>query len=74
MKLTPQQQNLFHCLEKVNPESIWGLAIHKVLSDVNEEKFDALVQQLKSQERDNPEVMREILNDTCYESLVNYKS
>lgn len=74
MNLTPQEEKLLNCLTAVNPESIWGLAIHKVLSDVTEEKFRSLIQQLRSQERDNPQVMREILNEGCYQTLVAYES
>lgn len=58
-------------MEGVSPESIWGMAIHKVLADATEDKFRALVQQLRSQERDNPQIMREILNDHCYQTLVS---
>ena len=74
MNLTPQEEKLLNCLTAVNPESIWGLSIHKVLSDFSKEKFRALVQQLQSQERDNPQVMREILNEGCYQTLVSYES
>ena len=73
MNLTPQQEKLFHCLEKVSPESLWGLAIHKVLKEANGEKLDALVDQLQSQNRDNPAIMQEILTGPCYEALVNYQ-
>lgn len=70
MNLTHQEEKFLNCLTAVDRNSIWGLAIHKVLGDVSEEKFRALVAQLKSQERDNPRVMREILNEGCYETLL----
>lgn len=70
MNLTPQEERFLNCLTAVDSNSIWGLAIQKVLGDVSEEKFRALVVQLKSQERDNPQIMREILNEGCYETLL----
>lgn len=68
--LTPQEQEFFKCLEGVNPDSIWGLAISKVVADPTPEKFRELVAQLKSQEADAPEVMLDILNQSCYETLL----
>jgi len=73
MNLTPQQQAFIHCLEKVDPNTLWGLSIQKMLQDVNGDKLDALVDQLKSQERDNPVIMKEILDAPCYEALLNYQ-
>lgn len=71
MNLTPQEEKLLNCLTMVDKESIWGLAIHKVLCDLTENKFRTLVQQLKSQEEDCPQIMREILNNGCYQTLIS---
>jgi len=70
MNLTPNQEKFLNCLTAVDRNSIWGLAMHKVLGDMSEERFHHLVSQLKSQERDNPQVMREILSDGCYQTLL----
>jgi len=73
MDLKPTEEKLLHCLENVSPESIWGMAIHKALKEPTEQKFYDLVEQLQSQERDNPAVMKEILNTPCYEALKEFK-
>jgi hypothetical protein len=74
MNLTPQEEQLRKCLQTVPQDSIWGVGIHTALKMDDEERFRGLIQQLQSQNVDNPVIMRGILSDACYEALVNYKS
>jgi hypothetical protein len=74
MNLTPQEEQLRKCLERVKQDSIWGVGIHQALGTNDEERFRGLIVQLQSQNADNPAIMRNILSDTCYDALVNYQS
>ena len=74
MNLTPQEEQLRKCLERVTQDSIWGVGIHQALAANDAERFRGLIAQLRSQEKDSPQIMRNILSDHCYEALVNYQS
>jgi hypothetical protein len=67
--LTTSENKAYALLTKVNPDTLWGLGIMKVISDFTPEKFRKLITDLKSQNKDCPEVMKAILGD-AYESVI----
>ena len=60
MKLTTAEKRMQKLLLSVDRKTIWGHAIHNVLEN-RPEFIKDLVQQLRSQQKDNPEIMKEIL-------------
>lgn len=69
--LTPSELDFIPCLEKVDANSIWGAAVHNALKDLDTYKFRRLVSELKSQNEDSPEIMRNILGPDCHSQLLN---
>lgn len=67
--LTDAERNVFEHLRKVKHESIWNHAIDQVITKGDALRFLRLILQLKSQARDNEEVMKTILED-AYEPLM----
>jgi hypothetical protein len=70
-QLNPAEQKFLTCLEAVSGETMWGLAISRVMESPTATKIRQLVQDLKSQQADAPEVMLSILGHPCYLELVN---
>lgn len=64
-------QHIIRLLKTVNPETIWGLAIQRVVFNENSERVMDLVIDLRSQARDNGPVMREILGDEAYNEIMS---
>lgn len=57
-------------LKQVKPDSLWGIAIHKVLKDPEPGKVNELVIQLKDQAKDCPDTMRAILG-SVYDEIIS---
>jgi hypothetical protein len=60
---------LYKLLKKIDGNNIWAIAIKTALdtkSDLNQ-----LVTELRSQAKDNPEMMKKILGQTCHSQLIN---
>ena len=70
MTLTKPELDFIPCLRAVDPQSIWGAAVHNVLNDLTPFKFRLLVSELKSQNEDQPDLMLKILGDPCYSQLI----
>lgn len=64
-------QHIIQLLKTVSPETLWGLAIQKVVFNENSERVMDLVIDLRSQARDNPAVMQEILGDDTYREIMS---
>ena len=71
MTLTQPEKDFIPCLKAVDPQSIWGAAVHNVLNDLTPFKFRLLVSELKSQNEDQPDLMLKILGDPCHSQLIN---
>jgi hypothetical protein len=68
--LTEQEKEFFKCLQQVDVESIWGLAISNVVKNPDIDRFRGLVIDLKSQARDSEGVMLDILGEKCFDNLL----
>jgi hypothetical protein len=68
--LTLSEQTLFEKLQKVDSDSVWGMAIKNVCENANVLKFRKLVCQLLSQTHDEPYVMENILGSEAYQALI----
>lgn len=68
--LTDNEQKFLSCLEAVSDESIWGMAIKVVMKTPTAARIRGLITDLKSQAKDNSEVMLSILGQPCYEQLL----
>jgi len=69
MTLTQPEKDFIPCLRAVDPQSIWGAAVHNVLNDLTPFKFRLLVSELKSQDSDSPDIMLKILGTDCHSQL-----
>jgi hypothetical protein len=69
--LTPQEQQFLACLEAVNSDTMWALAIQNVMKAPTVVKIRQLVSDLKSQADDDALVMLSILGQPCYQQLKN---
>lgn len=67
--LNENEQTAIDRLMAVNHDSIWGIAIRNVMAAFEVSKFRRLVCDLKSQNHDCPEVMKNILGD-AYECVI----
>lgn len=72
--LTQQEKEFFKCLQNVDTESLWGLAISNVVNNPDVPSFRRLVNDLKSQARDSEGVMLDILGQQCFENLLTLNS
>lgn len=70
-QLSQQEKELFKCLQNVDVESLWGLAISNVVQSPDVPRFRRLVCDLKSQANDNEVVMRDILGQQCFNNLIS---
>lgn len=58
-------------LSCVNRLSIWGQVIHEFLKgNPSADEFDELIQELRSQAKDNDRSMREVLGAAVYGKLI----
>lgn len=69
--LTRQEKQFFKCLQNVDVESLWGVAISNVVKNPDVDSFRGLVSDLKSQAQDSEGVMLDILGKQCFENLLN---
>jgi len=70
-QLTEKERAFFKCLEDVDSESLWGLAISNVVKNPDVPKFRGLISSLKSQAKDCEVVMVDVLGQQCYYNLLN---
>lgn len=68
--LTQQEKEFFKCLQNVDAQSLWGVAISNVVKNPDVPSFRRLVVDLKSQARDSEGVMLDILGEQCFENLL----
>jgi hypothetical protein len=68
--LTEQERAFFKCLQDVDTESLWGLAISNVVKNPDVDSFRVLVTDLKSQAQDSESTMLDILGKQCLENLL----
>lgn len=68
--LTEQERRFFKCLQQVDPESLWGVAISNVVKNPDVDSFRGLVVDLKSQAFDSERVMLDILGQQCLNNLL----
>lgn len=59
-------QNFYHSLRTVNSKSLWGQAIKDFTSHPTVIEFCQLIDGLKSQYKDNPVMMAQILGPECF--------
>lgn len=64
-----EAQDIADLLRNVNPLPLWGMAIHKAIADPTPERMEQLIKDLRSQAKDNPQMMRDILGGIIYEKL-----
>jgi hypothetical protein len=69
--LNPQEQQFLACLEAVNSDTMWALAIQNVMKAPTVVKIRQLISDLKSQAADGNEIMLNILGEPCYAQLLN---
>jgi hypothetical protein len=69
-QLNPQEQQFLACLEAVDSDNIWSLAIQEVMKNPTGVKIRQLIGDLKSQEADQPDIMLSILGESCYQQLL----
>lgn len=70
-QLSQQEKEFLKCLQQVDVESLWGLAISNVVSNPDVPRFRRLVTDLKSQANDCSDVMLSILGQQCFNNLLN---
>ena len=70
MTLTSKEIAFYACLDKVNDNSLIGSVIARTMSEGIPEKVKVLIDQLKSQAKDNPASMIKILGMDCYQQLI----
>ena len=68
--LNEQEKQFFKCLQNVDVQSLWGLAISNVVNNPDVPSFRRLVNDLKSQAQDSEGVMLDILGKQCFENLL----
>lgn len=69
--LSRNEARLFEALCAVPDNTLWGLAISKVMDQPEPKKFRELVKQLKSQTKDNEPIMISILGESTTKLLKN---
>jgi len=70
MTLNPNEQKFLSCLEAVDHDSIWGIAIQNVMKEPTVPRIRRLIADLKSQAHDSNDIMLDILGKPCYEQLL----
>jgi hypothetical protein len=59
--LSDKEHKAHQVLSKTNPDTLWGTAIHQVLATGSRRIFRKLIRELKSQMKDDEEVMTLII-------------
>lgn len=62
---------IIELLKTVNPETIWGVSIQKVVNAENADKIVDLVIDLRDQARDSPAIMKDILGAECFKAVMS---
>lgn len=68
--LNPQEKQFLACLEAVNSDTMWALAIQNVMKAPTVIKIRQLIGDLKSQAADQPDIMLSILGKDCHQQLM----
>lgn len=68
--LNEQEKEFFKCLQRVDVQSLWGVAISNVVKAPDVPSFRRLVVDLKSQAADSEGVMLDILGKQCLDNLL----
>lgn len=69
-ELTDNEKKFLSCLEAVSDESLWGTAIKVAMKNPTVAGVRRLIADLRSQDKDNSEVMLSILGQQCYDRLL----
>jgi|GEM_PF-6575745 len=69
-QLTKQEFEAYILLAEVKGDSIWGIAIQRVLQENNVARFRQLICELKSQADDEPDTMKRIIGQEAYNAVV----
>jgi len=67
--LNENEKSFFSLLDTVDLDSIWGVAILKIINSPTVLKIRTLICELKSQEHDCPVIMQSILGEKAYAQL-----
>lgn len=67
--LSEPEKKVFALFKNHEKDTLWSLAIRNVVRQPDVVRFRRLVAQLKSQNSDNPEVMKNILGES-YEAVI----
>jgi hypothetical protein len=68
--LTLAELRFFRCLKAVNSNSLWGAAIQTAMKEPTEDNVRRLAVQLKSQAVDNEPMIKQILGEDCFDTLM----
>jgi hypothetical protein len=69
--LTGKEKEFFKCLKKVTNDGYWGLSIQVFVQNPDIDTFHTLIKELKSQAQDDAVIMMDILNEQCFNNLLN---
>lgn len=72
MKLTTAETKLLNRLKNVRKSTVIGYSVHVALMQQGDEALDYIVQQLRSQAKDNPGQMENAIGRECYKQLNRY--
>ncbi|MGI8600289.1 MAG: hypothetical protein ACR2KB_13640 [Chitinophagaceae bacterium] len=67
--LSIQERKLLGLFNTVEGVTLWGLAVQQVCEKGNAYSFRKLIQQLREQSADSPEVMKNILGEEVFNAL-----
>lgn len=62
---------MIQLLRQVPNVSLWGAAIHATLKKPTKKTVEELIVSLRSQAKDNPQMMRDILSGVIYDKIIN---
>lgn len=63
-------QHIIELLKTVANRGYWGIAIREVVHGDEAPKVMDLIIELRSQGKDQPEILREILGDECFQAVM----
>lgn len=69
-ELSIPEQTAFEKLKQIQGKTLWGIAIKNITTSFDPCRFRLLICDLKSQAKDNPYAMKQILGD-AYENVVS---
>jgi hypothetical protein len=72
-ELTINEIITLQLLKKVKGDNLWAAIIRVVVKQDDADKFRQLIEQLQSQAKDNPPIMKEILGVKIYKSVMDLK-